>query len=226
MPTFRIELSLGGRVAGIDEAGRGPLAGPVVAAAMVIEPKRLPRSLVRRIDDSKQMSREAREEVFEKLMGYSGDGLWFGIASASVEEIDRINILQATFVAMTRALDSTAIAMGAMPDAALIDGNRAPKQMPCKVQTVVDGDAKCVSIAAASILAKVTRDREMMALARDFPGYGWETNVGYGTREHHDGLARLGATLLHRRSYAPIAQLTLPLAATLDEAVATVDEAV
>lgn len=227
MPTFRIELALGGRVAGIDEAGRGPLAGPVVAAAMTIEPKRLPRSLVRKIDDSKQMSRDAREEVFEKLMSYSGDGLWFGIASASVEEIDRINILQATFAAMTRALDSMAIAMGAMPDAVLIDGNRAPKEMPCKVQTVIDGDAKCVSIAAASILAKVTRDRQMMELARDFPGYGWETNVGYGTREHLDGLARLGPTLHHRRSFAPIAQLSLPLTvAAMDEVIAVVDEAV
>ena len=217
MPTFRMEMSLGGRVAGIDEAGRGPLAGPVVAAAVVIDPKRVPRSLVRKIDDSKQMQRDAREEVFAKLMTYSGDGFWFGIASASVEEIDSINILQATFVAMTRALDGMVAVLGCVPDAALIDGNRAPKAMPCKVETVIDGDAKCVSIAAASILAKVTRDRQMVELARDFPGYGWATNVGYGTPEHLDGLARLGPTLHHRRSFAPIAQLTLPLVA-VDEA--------
>jgi ribonuclease HII len=219
MPTFRIEMSLGGRVAGIDEAGRGPLAGPVVAAAVVIEPKRLPRSLIRRIDDSKQMQRDAREEVFEKLMTFANDGFWFGIASATVEEIDSINILQATFAAMTRALDGMAAVLGCVPDAALIDGNRAPKNMPCKVQTVIDGDAKCVSIAAASILAKVTRDRQMIELARDFPGYGWATNVGYGTPEHLDGLARLGPTIHHRRSFAPIAQLSLPLTVAVDEVV-------
>jgi ribonuclease HII len=146
-------------------------------------------------------------------MGFSGDGLWFGIAAATVEEIDRINILQATFAAMTRALDGMVTVLGGVPDAALIDGNRAPRDLPCKVETVIDGDAKCISIAAASILAKVTRDRQMIALARDFPGYGWETNVGYGTPEHLDGLARLGPTIHHRRSFAPIAQLTLPLVA-------------
>jgi ribonuclease HII len=216
MPNFKREMALGERVAGIDEAGRGPLAGPVVAAAVVIDPKRLPRRLVRKIDDSKQLQREAREEIFEKLMGFSGDGLWFGIAAATVEEIDRINILQATFAAMTRALDGMVAVLGGVPDAALIDGNRAPRDLPCKVETVIDGDAKCISIAAASILAKVTRDRQMIALARDFPGYGWETNVGYGTPEHLDGLARLGPTVHHRRSFAPIAQLTLPLVA-MDE---------
>jgi ribonuclease HII len=147
-------------------------------------------------------------------MSFAGDGLWYGIASASVEEIDSINILQATFVAMSRALDGAVALLGAVPDAALIDGNRAPKELPCKVETVIDGDAKCLSIAAASILAKVTRDRQMIALARDFPGYGWETNVGYGTPEHLAGLARLGPTPHHRRSFAPIAQLTLPFAAS------------
>lgn len=213
MPNFKMETALGGRVAGIDEAGRGPLAGPVFAAAVVIDPTRLPRRLVRKIDDSKQMNREAREEVYEKLMGFANEGFWFGIASASVEEIDRINILQATFAAMGRALHGAVAVLGGVPDSALIDGNRAPKEMPCKVTTVIDGDAKCLSIAAASILAKVTRDRQMIELARDFPGYGWETNVGYGTPEHLDGLARLGVTPHHRRSFAPVAQLTMPLAA-------------
>ena len=213
MPHYRIETSLGGRVAGIDEAGRGPLAGPVVAACVVIEPKRLPRKLLRAIDDSKQLSREAREEIYESLMVFAGAGVWFGIAEADVDEIDRINILQATFAAMCRAVTRAAETLGGLPDVAIIDGNRAPKALPCRAHTVIGGDAICLSVAAASILAKVTRDRAMVALATDFPGYGWETNVGYGTRAHLDGLARLGPTIHHRRSFAPVAQLTLALTA-------------
>ncbi len=213
MPHYKIETSLGGRVAGVDDAGRGPLAGPVVAACVVIEPKRLPRKLVRAIDDSKQMNREAREAAHDGLLAFAGTGVWFGIAAAEVDEIDRITILQATFAAMCRAVTRAGEMMGGLPDVAIIDGNRAPKALPCRAHTVIGGDAICLSVAAASILAKVTRDRAMMALARDFPGYGWETNVGYGTPAHLDGLARLGPTIHHRRSFAPVAQLTLGLSA-------------
>ena len=206
MPDFTREGLLGGRVAGIDEAGRGPLAGPVTAAAVVLDPKRLPTDLLRRIDDSKKLSHRAREDIYQSLIAWRGDGLWFAVASASVAEIDRVNILQATFLAMTRAFAGVTQCLGAAPEAALIDGNRAPKGLPCKVETVVGGDGICLSIACASILAKVSRDRQMTALARDFPGYGWERNMGYGTAAHLAALTRLGVTPHHRRSFAPVAQ--------------------
>ena len=212
MPNFLREAALGGRVAGIDEAGRGPLAGPVTAAAVVLDPACLPRRLRRHIDDSKKLTPAAREDVYQAVMECSGNGAWFAVASASVEEIDRINILQATFLAMTRALDALAATLGAMPDGVLIDGNRAPRGISCRVETVIGGDGKCLSIACASILAKVSRDRLMTTLAQDFPGYGWETNMGYGTAAHLAGLARLGPTPHHRRSFAPVAQCLLPLA--------------
>ena len=210
MPNFLREVALGGRVAGIDEAGRGPLAGPVTAAAVVLDPQRLPRRLRRGIDESKKLTAAAREEVFEAVMEFSGSGAWFAVASASVEEIDRINILQATFLAMTRALDALAATLGAMPDGVLIDGNRSPRGISCKVETVIGGDGQCLSIACASILAKVSRDRLMTTLAQDYPGYGWETNMGYGTAAHLAGLTRLGPTPHHRRSFAPVAQCVLP----------------
>ena len=210
MPDFTRERLLGGRVAGIDEAGRGPLAGPVTAAAVVLDPARLPDDLLRRIDDSKKLSHGAREDIYQSLMALRGDGLWFATASASVAEIDRVNILQATFLAMGRAFDGVTQSLGALPAAALIDGNRAPKGLPCRVETVIGGDGICLSIACASILAKVTRDREMTALARDFPGYGWERNMGYGTAAHLAGLARLGITPHHRRSFAPVARCLGP----------------
>ena len=206
MPNFLREMALGGRVAGIDEVGRGPLAGPVTAAAALLDPTRLPKSLLRRIDDSKKLRLAAREAVYESLLEFSGRGIWFAVASASVEEIDRVNILQATFLAMTRALDELASQLGARPDGVLIDGNRAPKGISGKVECVIGGDAQCLSIACASILAKVTRDRLMSELARDFPGYGWETNMGYGTAAHLAGLTSLGVTPHHRRSFAPVAR--------------------
>jgi len=181
----------------VDEAGRGPWAGPVVAAAAVIDPARVPRALLDRLDDSKKLSRKTREDLFAAL-----DGLVdYGVGIAEPAEIDRINILQATFVAMQRAVE----ALPAPPDAALVDGNRAP-DLPCPAQTVIKGDGRCLSIAAASIVAKVTRDRMMSALAERHPGYGWERNAGYGTAEHRAALEKLGVTEQHRQSFAPIAR--------------------
>ena len=214
MPDYRLErrfapLAGGGPIAGIDEAGRGPLAGPVVAAAVIVDWKRLSRTLRRDIDDSKALDRPTREKIFVALERSAVAGIvQIGVGIASVEEIDTINILQATFVAMRRAVE----ALDPAPSLALVDGNIAPK-LACRTKTIVDGDACCFSIAAASIVAKVTRDRMMIALAADHPGYGWHTNVGYSTPEHYDGLARLGPTPHHRRSFSPVrnclTQLTL-----------------
>lgn len=176
MPSFRFERTCAGRVAGIDEAGRGPLAGPVVAAAAVIDRSAAKRPLLKLIDDSKKLEEGARETAYE-AMAASGV-VRFAVGEASVAEIDRINILQATFLAMRRALQALAAADGAppdvgLPDLVLIDGNRAPPALGCSARTIVGGDARSYSIAAASIVAKVTRDRAMARLAADFPGYGW-----------------------------------------------------
>jgi len=186
------------RVAGIDEAGRGPLAGPVYAAAAVIDRTRAARKLLRMIDDSKKLSHAQREETYEAMI-VSGV-VQFAIAEASVEEIDRINILQATFLAMRRALQ----ALAEQPEVVLVDGNRAPPQLGCRAETIVGGDAHSYSIAAASIFAKVARDRYMTRLAEAFPGYGWERNRGYGSAQHLDALTLLGPTPHHRMSFAPL----------------------
>jgi ribonuclease HII len=205
MPSFRYELSCEGQkpciVAGVDEAGRGPLAGPVVAAAAVIDRDRARRKLLKLIDDSKKLTPEAREEAYEAMI--ESGVVQFTVAEASVEEIDRINILQATFLAMRRAVQ----ALAAPPAVLLIDGNRAPPQLPCRAETIVGGDAHSYSIAAASIVAKVTRDRQMARLAAAFPGYGWETNRGYGSAEHLRALELLGPTPHHRMSFAPLNRL-------------------
>jgi ribonuclease HII len=195
MPDLDLELDCGGLVCGIDEVGRGPLAGPVVAAAVILDLDHLPRALRRGIDDSKVLSAASREAYCRDLQGCAV----IGIGAASVREIDTINILRASLLAMQRALR----ALGVMPDAALVDGNVAPA-LPCPVTTVTGGDARSLSIAAASIVAKVTRDRLMRLLAARYAGYGWETNAGYGTRRHHAALATLGVTIHHRRSFAPV----------------------
>jgi ribonuclease HII len=200
LPSFTRERKIEGPVAGIDEAGRGPLAGPVYAAAVILDPARLPRGL----DDSKAMTAEAREKAFEKIMERA---LAVGVGVADVAEIDAINILQATMLAMRRASEQLKLA----PVKALVDGNRAPA-LACPVETIVDGDAKSISIAAASIIAKVTRDRVMCALDAAHPGYNWASNKGYGTRDHLEALDRLGPSVHHRRSFSPIAQLKLPFA--------------
>ena len=181
-------------VCGIDEAGRGPWAGPVVAAAVILRPDHIPPGLA----DSKALSRQRREELFERL----GEVAVIGVGRAEGGEIDRINILAATMLAMARAVTD----LVQLPRHALVDGNRPP-DLPCSIECLVKGDARCLSIAAASIVAKVTRDREMAALARRFPGFGWERNAGYGTAEHSAALARLGPTEMHRRSFAPIRKL-------------------
>lgn len=205
MPSFRFELRCHergeGRVAGIDEAGRGPLAGPVYAAAAVIDRTRAARKLLRMIDDSKKLTLEQREEAYEAMI--ASGVVQFAVAEASVEEIDRINILQATYLAMRRAVQ----ALVEQPEVVLVDGNRAPPELGCRAETIVGGDAHSYSIAAASIFAKVTRDRYMHALATTFPGYGWETNRGYGSAQHLQALELLGPTPHHRMSFAPVSRL-------------------
>ena len=198
MPDFSLETLAGGVVAGIDEAGRGPWAGPVVAAAVVLDAASLPPDLNGCIDDSKKLSPVRRLEVFERLCACAR----IGIGRAEVGEIEIVNILGATHLAMARAVE----ALGMPLDVALVDGNRAPK-LAFPIQCVVGGDGLSLSIAAASIVAKVTRDRIMADLAGTFPGYGWERNVGYGTAEHLSALERLGVTPHHRRGFRPIAHI-------------------
>ncbi|HMA52004.1 MAG TPA: ribonuclease HII [Magnetospirillaceae bacterium] len=195
-PDFSFEKAIEGIVCGIDEVGRGPLAGPVVAAAVVL-PRKLHPTLERHLNDSKKVAPARREELFHILQ----DCARIGLGRAEVAEIDAINILQATFLAMRRAYK----AIGAA-DHALVDGNRKPS-LSCPITCIVKGDSRSFSIAAASIIAKVTRDREMAILAETHPFYGWERNAGYGTAEHLQALQRLGVTVHHRRSFAPIAAL-------------------
>jgi ribonuclease HII len=200
MPDFKIERRHTGLVCGIDEAGRGPLAGPVVAAAVVLDPGRFPRSLRGGLDDSKVLSVEERETCYRALRRCAARGVaHIGVAAASVSEIDRINILRAALLAMARAVS----VLGVRPDIALVDGN-IPPPLTCAVHTVIDGDALSFSIAAASVIAKVTRDRIMRALALRYPAYGWQTNVGYATPEHGEAIRRFGVTRHHRRSFAPV----------------------
>ncbi len=199
MPDFHFEdqvLAAGAAsVCGIDEAGRGPWAGPVVAAAVVLDRADLPPALIGEMDDSKKLSAARREDLRARLAHHAHIGL--GLASA--EEIDAVNVLQATFRAMARAIAD----LGEVPDHALVDGNRMP-DLPCEATAIVKGDGRSLSIAAASIAAKVERDRIMTALASVYPGYGWERNAGYGTREHRDALRRFGVTPAHRKSFKPI----------------------
>lgn len=182
-------------VAGIDEAGRGPLAGPVVAAACI-----LPDGLERGLNDSKKLSAKRREALYDDLSNDSRV-IW-SVASVSADEIDRINILQATHQAMARAAQGLRVC----PDYCLIDGRPVPS-FPFDCQSIIKGDGKSLSIAAASIFAKVTRDRCMESFALEYPEYGFEKHKGYGTRAHLEALKRYGVTPLHRRSFSPVAQL-------------------
>ena len=189
--TFKLELEFPQPLAGVDEAGCAPLAGPVVAGACILDREKFPRG----IDDSKNLPIEKREAIYARLVKCS---VW-GVGIVSVEEIDQINIYWARMLAMTRAVE----ALGLEPAWVLVDGNACPKwQRPSKA--IVDGDAKCRSIAAASIIAKVTRDRIMAEYAHEYPGYGWETNRGYGTPHHWRALHALGPTPLHRRSFPKV----------------------
>lgn len=202
MPSLDMELAAGGRVAGVDEAGRGPLAGPVVAAAVIL-PTDMPSGLADSLDDSKKLTAGQRLAAFDALRASQAE---IGVGAASVAEILRLNILHASMLAMRRAVQR----LGIPPDLALVDGNYPPK-LGCTVRCVVGGDALCLSIAAASIVAKVVRDRAMTRLAVRFPGYGWEKNAGYATASHRDALMRLGPTRHHRESFGTVAQLILAL---------------
>ncbi len=202
MPDFDLENAYikthpGAVVAGVDEAGRGPWAGPVVASAVILNIDELPADLIDGLDDSKKLTALRRDVLFSAL--HNCGAATIGVGQADVQEIDTLNILKATYRAMERAIDD----LGHEVSLALVDGNRAPP-LPCAVTTVIKGDGKSLSIAAASVIAKVTRDRHMTGLAAAFPGYGWETNMGYGTAKHQDAIDRLGVTDHHRRSFAPI----------------------
>jgi ribonuclease HII len=205
MPDLSLELAHGGVVIGVDEVGRGPLAGPVVAGAAWIDPKRIDPALLAALDDSKKLSRKAREDLVPALL--ADPGVRVRVAEASVAEIDSHNILRATFLAMARAVDALSKALSISSPGpialALVDGNRPPP-LPCPVRCLIKGDGLSSSIAAASIVAKVDRDATMAALAETHPGYGWDRNAGYGTAEHREALTRLGATAHHRRSFAPV----------------------
>lgn len=194
IPDFSYELAVIGRgalrVVGVDEVGRGPLAGPVTACAVRLDPNRIPVGL----RDSKILTASRREALCDEIMGLAE----VSVAHASVEEIDTLNILRASHLAMERAV------AGLSADHALIDGNLVPRGLGCAATAIVKGDACCLSIAAASIVAKVTRDRIMVDLAQQHPGYGWEANAGYPTKAHLDALQILGVTPWHRRSFKPV----------------------
>lgn len=197
-PSFKLERPHPTPIVGVDEAGRGPLAGPVVAAAVILDRRKVPKG----IDDSKKLCAKRREDLCGELRLVAR----IGVGIASVEEIDRINILQATMLAMIRAVD----ALGVAPAMVLVDGNALPKwQHPAT--PVIGGDALCLSIAAASIVAKHERDQIMIEYDGAHPGYGWATNKGYATLEHREALDRLGPTPLHRRSFTTVAQLMMDL---------------
>ena len=198
-PNFRSErvcIKAGAQiVAGVDEVGRGPLAGPVTAAAVVLNPKNMPKGL----NDSKKLTAKMRDTLFDEIMAKAQ----VSIAHATVDEIDKLNILYASHLAMERAV----LGLKAKPCHALIDGNMIPKALCCPATAIVKGDARSLSIAAASIVAKVMRDRIMVDLAQQHPGYGWEKNAGYPTKAHRDALENLGVTPHHRRSFKPVYQM-------------------
>lgn len=180
-------------IAGVDEAGRGPLAGPVVAAAVILNPQ----SPLLGLRDSKKLSPKKRE-YFEVLI--KENAVAWALASATVEEIDEINILQASLLAMRRAI----IALSLKPTKVLVDGNRCPSSLPCECEAIIGGDNCVDEISAASILAKVARDREMLCCASVYPEYGFAKHKGYPTRQHIEALGKFGACAIHRRSFAPV----------------------
>ena len=199
MPDFSLETKYFNRglrsISGVDEAGRGSWAGPVVAAAVIFEKKEWPNIVNIGLDDSKKLSPKRRRDFFDIIQ----DNADVGVGLASVVEIDQINILQATFLAMDRALGNLQVT----PDYTLIDGDKVPP-VRYRAEAIVKGDSRSISIAAASIVAKVTRDALMIELGLNFSNYAWERNMGYGTKKHKEGLERFGVTEHHRKSYKPI----------------------
>ena len=195
-PDFTIEQSAidAGHtlIAGVDEVGRGPLCGPVTAAAVILDPQNIPAGL----NDSKKLTAKRREVLYDLLL----ECATVSVAHATVAEIDELNILRASHLAMERAVAG----LPKTPDHVLIDGNLIPKGLTISAQAVVKGDGKSVSIAAASIVAKTVRDRIMVDLAQQYPGYGWEKNAGYPTAVHLESLQKLGVTPHHRRSFKPV----------------------
>ncbi|MEY4966232.1 MAG: hypothetical protein RL274_1815 [Pseudomonadota bacterium] len=188
----RLLKTMAGPICGVDEVGRGPLAGPVVAAAVILDRTRIPKGL----NDSKLLREQDREALYPRIMEMA---VAVGVGEASVDEIDLVNIRQATHLAMARAVRALPVAAAF----ALVDGNDAPA-LSCKCDTLVKGDSRSISIAAASIIAKVTRDRLMALLHDNHPVYGWRQNKGYGTPEHLAGLRAHGITVHHRKSFSPV----------------------
>jgi ribonuclease HII len=193
-------VAVGPLLAGVDEAGRGPWAGPVVAAAVILRPE----SLFRGLNDSKKVAPETRERLFDEIRK---DALFYAVSVVEAALVDELNILQATFLAMRRSLFRLAV----QPDRILVDGNRTIPEVRAPQEAVVKGDGKSACIAAASILAKVTRDRWMAEAHEEFPGYNFRQNKGYGTPDHQEALRRLGPCPLHRRSFAPVLESLSPL---------------
>jgi ribonuclease HII len=195
-PSFELEAELmaryGAPVAGIDEAGRGPWAGPVVVAAVILNPDRIPEGL----NDSKLLTPQEREDRYVEIMATS----IVSVAVGPVKQIDRINILQASLWGMRKVYRGLQVPVGA----ALIDGNIVPRRFPCRARAVIGGDGLSLSVAAASIVAKVTRDRMMVKLSRRYRRYAWDSNKGYGTREHAEAIEKHGVCTHHRRSFSPI----------------------
>ena len=196
LPDFDVETELIKKgykaIAGVDEVGRGCIAGPVMAAAVILNPQKIPSGL----NDSKKVSSENREKIFQSIQ----DTCTFCVAHSSVEEIDQINILQASLLSMKRAI----FGLNIKPDFVLIDGNKSPEGLESKFETIIKGDSKSLSIAAASIVAKVTRDRFMSKLDKEFPGYDWSQNAGYPTKLHKSAILNIGVTPYHRRSFKPV----------------------
>ncbi|WP_296427404.1 ribonuclease HII [Yoonia sp.] len=195
-PDFSFETAARARgflyVAGVDEVGRGPLAGPVCAAAVILDPANIPAGL----NDSKKLTAKRRDALYDLIIATANVSL----GQATVAEIDAHNILRASHIAMVRAIDG----LSQNADHILIDGNMVPRGLTASSQTIIKGDARSLSIAAASIVAKVWRDRHMVDLAQQYPGYGWDKNAGYPTAAHKSGLANLGVTPHHRRSFKPV----------------------
>lgn len=198
-PDWKLERSFGGFVCGLDEVGRAPLAGPVVSACAYVPEENRRKRFWSKVNDSKQLTRQQREALYDDIRTYAH----VSIGQASVTEIDDVNIYHASLLSMQRAFEALRAEHGVCANVALVDGNAAPN-IGCVTQTVIKGDATSLSIAAASIVAKVWRDCLMMRLHEETPWYGWLTNAGYPTREHLEGIEAKGVTDHHRRSFAPV----------------------